>query len=227
MCCFVVRAWWGVGRTQPGAIHITSSHCWNNCYEWGRYWHKPASTKSTLKTYFQDEKELCDWWAGSVFCDRSHWRFHKTEWVLLPDMPKGRICTYPWQFRGVTTPSRDPAFREGSTSPPWDSWMACAWFRWFRRQASDWRWAGEAAWEISAGSLSGSGQRVPVPRKLDSGCFRKHWSSTSSALQSFVTHRCASNRWELRVGWTSLWAICPDGQPSKRQCCVVAQWSFG
>ena len=72
MCYFVLRAWWGVRQAQPGAIHITSFHCKDNWYEWGRYWHKPASTKSTLRTYFQDEKELCDWWAGSVFCDRSH-----------------------------------------------------------------------------------------------------------------------------------------------------------
>ena len=30
--------------------------CWDNRYNWGRYGHKPASTKSTFKTYFQDEK---------------------------------------------------------------------------------------------------------------------------------------------------------------------------
>ena len=147
--------------------------------------------------YFQDEKDLCDWWASSVFFGRFHWLFHKTEWVILPDMPKGRICTHSWQLRGLTTPSRDPAFREGSTSPRWDLWMACSWFR---RQSTDWRWAGEVAWEKSAGSHSCSGQRVPVPRRLDSGSFRKQWSPTSCAIQGFLPHRFASTRWELRVG---------------------------
>ena len=44
-------------------------------------------------------------------------------------MPKRRAFTHPWQFRGLTTFPRDPEFRVGTTPPPWDSWMACPWFR--------------------------------------------------------------------------------------------------
>ena len=123
-----------------------------------------------------------------------------------------------------TSFSGDPAFREGSKPPPWDSWMACPWFWW---QASDRRWAGEALRQISEGSLSCSEQRVPVPRGLDSGCFRKRWSSTSSVGKGFIPHQCAPTEWELRTGWASLGAICLDGQPGKCQHCLVAQWSFG
>ena len=224
MCYFVVRPWLGVGQAQPRAIHITSSHCWDNRYKWRRYGHRPDSTKSTFKTYFQDETKLCDWWAGSVFCDRSNRHFQKTEWVLLPDMPKRPIFTHPWRFRGLTAFPSNPTFLEGSTPPPWNSWMACPWFQ---RQASDWRWAGEAARQNFASSLSCSGQGVLIPRRLDSGCFRKHWPSTSCARQSFVPRRCAPTVWKLRIGWTSVGAICLDGQLDKCQRCLVAQWSFG
>ena len=67
MCYFIVRAWWGKGPAQPGAIHSTSSHCWDNGYKLGGYRQKPASTKSTFKASFQDEKELHNDWIGSVF----------------------------------------------------------------------------------------------------------------------------------------------------------------
>ena len=224
MCYFVFRAWWGVGQAQPGAIGSTSSHCWDNGYKWGGYRHKPASTKSTFKTYFQDEEELHNEWVGSVFCEWSHRCFHETEWVLLPDVPKRRIGTNPWQLRYPTAFPRDPAFREGSTPPSWDSWVACSGF-W--RQASDGRWVGEAPWESFASSLSCPRQRIPVPRRFDTGCFRKHWPSTSSARQDFVPRRCAPAGRELRVGSTSVGALCLDGQLSKCQRCLVAKWSFG
>ena len=210
MCYFFVRAWWAVGQTQSGVFRSTSSHCWYNRYEWGRYWHKPVSTKSTLKTYLQDEEELRNEWVGPVFCDWSHRRFHKTEWVLLPAMPKRRLGPHSWQFRGLTSVSRDPTFCEGSAAPTWDSWVACLWVWW---QASDGRWAEEAAWENFAGSPSCLGQRIPVPRGLDSGCFRKHWPSTSCARQGFVPSRCNPAGRELRVGWTSVGSVCFDGQP--------------
>ena len=72
------------------------------------------------------------------------------------------------------------------------------------------------------------GQREePVPRRLDPGCFRKHWSSTSCASQSFIPRRCAPTRWELRFGWASVGVICLDSRPGKIQRCLVAQWSFG
>ena len=126
----------------------------------------------------------------------------------------GRICTHPWHFRDLTGFSRDPAFRKRSTLPLWDSWMACPWF-W--RQAPDQRWAGEAARQNFAGSLSCSGQRVPFLRRLDSGFFRKHWSSTSCASQSFVRRRSAPTEWELKIGRPSLGTICLDGQLGKCQ----------
>ena len=184
---FVASAWWGFGQAQPGAIRSTFSHCWDNGYKWGRYWHKPALTKGTLKMYLQDEEELHDEWVSSVSCDWSHRRIHKTEWVLLPAMPKRRLSPHPWQFRGLAALSRDPTFCKGSAVPTWGSWVACPWVWW---QASDGRGAGEAAWEIFAGFPSCSGQRTPVPRGLDSGFFRKHWPSTSCARQGFVPSRC-------------------------------------
>ena len=199
MCTFVVRAWWGVGQDQSGAFHSTSSRCWNNRHNGGRYWHKPALKKSTLKTYLQKEEKLYNEWVGSVFCDRSHRRFHKLSEFYC------RLCRKDVSVLTHSTSalSRDPTFCKGSAAPTWDSWVACPWVQW---QASDGRWAGEAAWEDFAGSLGCSGQRIPVPWELDSGYFRKHWPSTSWA-------RTPAGR-ELRVGWTSVGAVCLDGQPS-------------
>ena len=215
MCYFVVRAWWGVGQGQPGAIHITCSHCWDNWYEWGRYWYKPASTKITFKTYLQNEEKLGNWWAGSIFCDRFHWRFPKTEWVLLPDLPKGRILTPPWQFRCFTALPRNPTFHKGPTPAPWDYWMA---FPLFWRQASDWRWAGEAAWQNFAGSLNCSGQSTrfektwfrmfPETLTLNFLCSPKFRSS--SMCFNWVGATNCLNVWGSDLRWQpaeSMWVL--------------------
>ena len=137
-------------------------------------------------------------------------------WPVLPTLPQNwvsltaryakKTCLYsPWQFRGTTVFPRDPALREGSSPPSWDSWVACPWFR---RQASDWRWAGEAVGKDFAGSFSCSGQRTPVPRRLDSGCFRKHWpqlpvlakvSSLIDVLQLSGSYKLVQGLWERFV----------------------------
>ena len=124
ICCFVCRAWWGVGQAKSGAFCITATATcdWYNGHQRGGDWHKPASTEGTLKTDFQNEEELRHQWTGSVLCDGSHWRFHKTEWVLLPAMPKRRFGAHSWQSGGLAPFSRDPAFCEGSAAPTWDSW---------------------------------------------------------------------------------------------------------
>ena len=86
-------------------------------------------------------------------------------------------------------------------------------------------WRGNV--RIFAGSLSCSGQRMPVPRRFDSGCFWKHWHSTSCARQGFVPCRCTSAGRKLRVGWASVGAVRLDSQSSQCQRYLVAQWSFG
>ena len=137
---------------------------------------------------------------------------------------KGYICTDRRQFRAFTAFSRDRAFCERSTPPPWDSWIA---YPWFWRLSSDRRRAREALRQMSKGSLSCSGQRVPVSRRLDSECFWKRWASICTAGESFFTPWCASRGWELWTGRKSLRAVCPDGQPSTCHRCLVAQWGFG
>ena len=72
-----------------------------------------------------------------------------------------------------------------------------------------------------------SGQRIPVPRRFDSGCFRKHWPSPSRARQGFVPRQCIQAGRKLRVGWTSVGAVRLEGQSSQCQRYLVAQGSFG
>ena len=226
ICFFVCRAWWGVGQVEPGAFCITATATcdWYNGHQRGGDWHKPALTEGTLKTYLQNEEEPRHQWTGSVLCDESHWGFHKTEWVLVPAMPKRRFGAHSWQSGGLAPFSRDPAFREGSAVATWDSWVACPWFWW---QAFNRGWAVEAAGQDFAGSLSCSGQRLPVPRRFDSGCFRKHWPSTSCARQGSVPGRCTPAGRRLRVSWAFVRAVCLDSQSSQCQRYLVAQWSFG
>ena len=136
-------------------------------------------------------------------------------------MPKRRLGAHSWQSGGLAQFSRDPAFCEGSAVATWDSWVACPWVWW---QAFNRGWAGEAAGQAFAGSLSCSGQRIPVPWGFNSGCFRKHWPSISCACQGFVPRRCTPAGRKLRVGWASVGAVCLDSQSSQCQRYLVAQW---
>ena len=51
-------------------------------------------------------------------------------------------------------------------------------------------------------------------------CFRKHWSSSSSAGKGFNPRRCAPTGWELWTSWTSLGTTSLNGQTSKCQRCL-------
>ena len=77
---------------------------------------------------------------------------------------------------------------------------------WFWWRAFNREWAGEAAEQDFVGSLSCSGERLPVPWRFDSGCFRKLWPSTSRARQGFVPRR-----W-LQLGEVTSWlSVCGSG----------------
>ena len=88
-----------------------------------------------------------------------------------------------------------------------------------RLETPGWRVLGFDGKPLTEGELERQREKslrasLVVPWGLDSGCFRKHWPSNSCARQGFVPSRCTPAGRELRVGWTSVVAVCRDGQPS-------------
>ena len=224
--CFFIRAWWGVGQAEPGAILFASAATCTrrNGNQWRGHWCRPASETGALQTHLQNEEGVRCWRAGLVLRHRAHWCGKQAEQVLLQSVSEGCVCSHSRRVRLNPAFPRTPPFCSRSMVSPRDTWLAGVGLR---RQPTPRRRTWETARENYACPSCVPGPRISFAGGPASGCVRKRGSTVAKAGENLVPRRCTSVGWELRVRGKSVGEIRADSQSDQCDCCLVSRWGSG